>query len=67
MQGDKVAVFVDFAVKELVICGLLISARKVYPAMEWVQTLKGEGDAVPKLVEQGSATSFSTPSSGIAL
>ena len=32
------------AVKELVICGLLISARKVYPAMEWVQTLKGEGE-----------------------
>ena len=48
------------AVKELVICGLLISARKVYPAMEWVQTLKGEGDAVPKLVEQGKSR-FSGP------
>ena len=48
------------AVKELVICGLLISARKVYPAMEWVQTLKGEVDAVPKLVEQGKSR-FSGP------
>ncbi len=43
------------AVKEMVICGLLISARKVYPAMEWVQTLKGQGDEVPKLVEKGKS------------
>lgn len=43
------------AVKELVMCGLLLSARKVYPGMEWVQTLKGKGDEVPKLVEQGKA------------
>lgn len=41
------------AVKEMVICGLLLSARKIYPAMEWVQTLKKEGDLVPKLVEKG--------------
>lgn len=48
------------AVKELVMCGLLMSARKVYPAMDWVQTIKGEGDAVPKLVEKGKAQ-FSGP------
>lgn len=41
------------AVKELVIAGLLMSARKIYPSMQWVQTLKGEGDQVPKLVESG--------------
>ena len=41
------------AVKELVIAGLLMSARKIFPSMEWVQTLKGEGDQVPKLVESG--------------
>ena len=41
------------AVKELVIAGLLMSARKIYPSMQWAQTLKGEGDQVPKLVESG--------------
>ncbi|RGX56277.1 MULTISPECIES: phosphoglycerate dehydrogenase [Anaerotruncus] len=43
------------AVKEMVICGLLISARKIYPGMVWVQTLKGEGENVPKLVEKGKS------------
>ena len=41
------------AVKELVLLGMLISSRRVVPAMEWVKTLKGEGDAVGKLVEKG--------------
>jgi len=41
------------AVKELVMAGLLMSARKIYPSMQWAQTLKGEGDQVPKLVESG--------------
>ena len=41
------------AVKELVLCGLLMSARKVYPGMEWAQTLKGKGAEVPALVEKG--------------
>lgn len=43
------------AVKELVACALLMSARKIFPAMEWVQTLKGKGDEVPKLVEKGKS------------
>ncbi|MBE6905506.1 MAG: 3-phosphoglycerate dehydrogenase [Ruminococcaceae bacterium] len=43
------------AVKELVICALLMSARKIYPAMEWTQTLKGQGEEVPKLVEKGKS------------
>lgn len=40
------------AVKEMTACGLLLSARKVYPAMAWAQQLKGQGDEVPKLVEK---------------
>lgn len=43
------------AVKELVICALLMSARKIYPAMEWTQTLKEQGEEVPKLVEKGKS------------
>lgn len=41
------------AVKELVITGLLLSSRKVLPAIEWAKTLKGNGDTVPKDVEKG--------------
>lgn len=41
------------AVKELTIAGLLLSARKIWPGMKWVQTLEGEGAEIPKLVEKG--------------
>jgi D-3-phosphoglycerate dehydrogenase len=41
------------AVKELVITGLFLSSRKIVPAIEWAKTLKGEGEAVAKLVEKG--------------
>ena len=41
------------AVKELVIAGLLLSSRKVVPAIEWAKTLKGQGAEVGKLVEKG--------------
>ena len=43
------------AVKELVIAGMLISSRRVISAIEWAITLKGEGDAVGKLVEKGKS------------
>lgn len=43
------------AVKELVILGLLLSSRKVVDGISWAQTLKGEGDAVGKLVEKGKS------------
>lgn len=43
------------AVKELVLTALLLSSRKVVPAIEWAQTLKGKGDEVPKLVEKGKS------------
>ncbi len=41
------------AVAELVMAGLLLSSRKVVAGIEWAKTLKGEGDAVGKLVEKG--------------
>jgi D-3-phosphoglycerate dehydrogenase len=40
-------------VKELVICGLLMSGRKIAESIEWAKTLKGKGDEVGKLVEKG--------------
>lgn len=43
------------AVKELVLAGLLLSSRKVVPAIQWAATLKGEGDQVGKLVEKGKS------------
>ncbi len=43
------------AVKELVIAGLLLSSRKVVEGIEWAKTLKGNGDAVGKMVEKGKS------------
>ena len=43
------------AVKELVLLGLLISSRKVTAAIDWSKDLKGQGDAVGKLVEKGKS------------
>ncbi len=43
------------AVKELVLTGLLISSRKVVDGIAWAKTLKGNGDAVGKMVEKGKS------------
>ncbi len=43
------------AVKELVITALLLGSRKVISAIKWVDTLKGKGDEVGKLVEKGKS------------
>ncbi|MDR1689819.1 MAG: 3-phosphoglycerate dehydrogenase, partial [Clostridiales bacterium] len=43
------------AVKELVIASLFLTCRKIYQGINWAQTLKGEGDKVPALVEKGKA------------
>ena len=43
------------AVKELVITALLMTSRKIVPGIEWVRTLKGNGDAVSKMVEKGKS------------
>lgn len=42
-------------VKELAIAALLISSRNIIGGVNWVQTLKGQGDEVPNLVEKGKA------------
>ncbi|MDE6790809.1 MAG: phosphoglycerate dehydrogenase [Clostridia bacterium] len=44
------------AVKELVICELFLGGRKICDAIDWVKTLKNEGDAVGKLVEKGKSS-----------
>lgn len=41
------------AVKELVLAGLLLSSRRIVPAIEWAKTLKGNGSEVGKMVEKG--------------
>lgn len=43
------------AVKELVLAGLLMSSRKIVEGIEWAKTLKGNGDAVGKMVEKGKS------------
>jgi D-3-phosphoglycerate dehydrogenase len=43
------------AVKELVIAGLILSSRKIYQGINWTNTLKGQGEAIPKLIEKGKS------------
>ena len=43
------------AVKELVLAGLFLSSRKIVSAIDWAKTLKGNGDAVGKMVEKGKS------------
>ena len=42
------------AVKELVICGLLLASRRVAPAIDWCKTLKGQ-DEISKKIEKGKS------------
>lgn len=48
------------AVKELVICGLLMSSRKILDGVEWTKTLAGKGDEIGPLAEKGKS-SFAGP------
>jgi D-3-phosphoglycerate dehydrogenase len=41
------------AVAELVVAGLLLSSRDIAGGIQWAATLKGQGEAVAKLVEKG--------------
>lgn len=43
------------AVKELVLCALLLTSRKIFEGTEWVKTLKGQGSEIGKLVEKGKS------------
>ncbi len=43
------------AVKELVICGMLLSSRNVVGGINWAKSLIGKGDEVAKLIEKGKS------------
>ena len=43
------------AVKELVLTSLFLGSRKITDAIDWVKTLKGQGDEIGKLVEKGKS------------
>lgn len=48
------------AVKELVICALLMASRDVVGGIEWVHSIADNGDQVPAMVEKGKS-SFTGP------
>jgi len=41
------------AVKELVLTSLIASSRNLFAGIQWVKSLAGQGDEIPKLVEAG--------------
>ncbi|MBO4383063.1 MAG: phosphoglycerate dehydrogenase [Clostridia bacterium] len=43
------------AVKELVLCSLFLTSRKIIPGVEFANSLKGKGDEVGALVEKGKS------------
>ena len=43
------------AVKELVLCALLMTSRKISDGIAWANTLKGNGAEVGKMVEKGKS------------
>ena len=43
------------AVKELTIAGILLSSRKIVAGIEWAKSLVGQGEEIPKKVEQGKS------------
>jgi D-3-phosphoglycerate dehydrogenase / 2-oxoglutarate reductase len=42
-------------VKELVLTSLFLASRKIYKGISWAKSLKGEGAAVPKMIEKGKS------------
>ncbi len=48
------------AVKELVICALLMASRDVSAGIEWVHSIADKGDEIPAMVEKGKS-SFAGP------
>ncbi len=55
------------AVKELVLCALLLSSRKIFPGMQWVQALKQEDGDIAKQVEKGKGSFVGPEISGKSL
>lgn len=48
------------AVKELVLCELVMASRDVLGSIEWVKSIADRGDQIPELVEKGKSA-FSGP------
>lgn len=48
------------AVKELILCSMVMSSRDVLGSIEWVRSLQGQGAKIPELVEKGKSA-FSGP------
>lgn len=48
------------AVKELILCSMVMSSRDVLGSIAWVRSLQGQGAKIPELVEKGKAA-FSGP------
>ncbi|MEG1165988.1 MAG: NAD(P)-dependent oxidoreductase, partial [Oscillospiraceae bacterium] len=44
------------AVKELVICALLMASRDIIGGVEWVHSIAANGDEVPAMVEKGKSS-----------
>ncbi len=44
------------AVKELVICALLMASRDVVGGIEWVRSIADKGDEIPAMVEKGKSS-----------
>ncbi|MGI6593768.1 MAG: 3-phosphoglycerate dehydrogenase [Christensenellales bacterium] len=54
-------------VKELVLCGMLMAARNIFPACKWAETIKESGAEVPSLVEKGKGQFVGTELAGKTL
>jgi D-3-phosphoglycerate dehydrogenase len=48
------------AVKELMVCEMVMASRDVLGAVDWVKSIAGAGDAIPAMVEKGKQ-SFAGP------
>jgi D-3-phosphoglycerate dehydrogenase len=44
-------------VKELIFCGMFLSARKIFDGINWTKTIKNTGSEAPKLIEKISHSS----------
>lgn len=55
------------AVKELVICALLMASRDVVGGIEWVRTIADKGSEIPAMVEKGKSSFVGPEISGKTL
>jgi len=55
------------AVKELVLASIFLSSRDIVGGINWAQSLIGDGDEVPKLVEKGKSSFVGPEISGKTL